>query len=79
MIIQCPECNGKVSDQAGSCPHCGVRIVRGFLGGARAAPRESAVDKGVKIGVGLFIVLPLLLMAGGFLLVILLAALSASQ
>ena len=25
-IIQCPECEGKVSDQATSCPHCGFSI-----------------------------------------------------
>ena len=26
MIINCPECGGKVSDKARKCPHCGVRI-----------------------------------------------------
>jgi len=25
-IIHCPECNGTVSDQASSCPHCGYPI-----------------------------------------------------
>ncbi len=26
MLITCPECGGKVSDQAGKCPHCGYPI-----------------------------------------------------
>lgn len=26
MVINCPECGGKVSDKASKCPHCGVRI-----------------------------------------------------
>lgn len=25
-IINCPECNGSVSDQADKCPHCGFKI-----------------------------------------------------
>ena len=24
MLIDCPECNAKVSDTAASCPHCGA-------------------------------------------------------
>jgi hypothetical protein len=27
MLISCPECRKQVSDQAGSCPHCGFKIV----------------------------------------------------
>lgn len=26
MIISCPECKKEVSDQAATCPNCGVRI-----------------------------------------------------
>lgn len=26
MIIPCPECKNQVSDQADSCPHCGLKI-----------------------------------------------------
>lgn len=25
-LIKCPECKGQVSDQAGSCPHCGLTL-----------------------------------------------------
>lgn len=25
-LISCPECNGKVSDRAKSCPHCGYPL-----------------------------------------------------
>lgn len=25
-LIQCPECEGKVSDKAAACPHCGCPI-----------------------------------------------------
>lgn len=24
MIVECPECNEKISDQANPCPHCGL-------------------------------------------------------
>lgn len=26
MLINCPECGNKVSDQARKCPHCGIRL-----------------------------------------------------
>lgn len=26
MLIRCPECGEQISDQAGTCPHCGFRI-----------------------------------------------------
>lgn len=26
MLIQCPECESKVSDKAVSCPHCGFPL-----------------------------------------------------
>lgn len=26
-LIQCPECNGKVSDRAATCPHCGFPLI----------------------------------------------------
>lgn len=28
MLIKCPECEGKVSDSAKSCPHCGYPILK---------------------------------------------------
>jgi hypothetical protein len=29
-LINCPECNGQVSDQAAMCPHCGYPIRGGY-------------------------------------------------
>lgn len=26
MLLTCPECQGKVSDQAAACPHCGYPV-----------------------------------------------------
>lgn len=26
MLIECPECKNSVSDQAATCPHCGIAI-----------------------------------------------------
>lgn len=36
-LIQCPECDGKVSDQAPACPHCGFP-----LAGAAASTSATA-------------------------------------
>ena len=27
-LIKCPECNGKVSDTAKTCPHCGFDLIK---------------------------------------------------
>lgn len=34
MIVSCPECNGKVSDSALACPHCGLPAPATRLQGA---------------------------------------------
>ncbi len=31
-LVECPECNGEISDQAVMCPHCGYPIKGGFYG-----------------------------------------------
>ena len=31
MLIECPECKQPVSDQAPTCPHCGVAVTPGGL------------------------------------------------
>ena len=45
MIIACPECNGKLSTSAPSCPHCGhlQKVVpTSKVAGAPAAPAPPA-------------------------------------
>lgn len=68
-LIACRECQHEISDQAAACPHCGAPL-------QAASPKEvkarSGVADGVKIGCGIFIVLPLLILMllallGGFL------------
>jgi len=29
-LVNCPECDGQVSDQAAMCPHCGYPIRGGY-------------------------------------------------
>jgi uncharacterized membrane protein YvbJ len=41
MIVSCPECNGKVSTTAETCPHCGHSI----------NPLKSAPPQSVKVDV----------------------------
>jgi hypothetical protein len=78
-LLMCPDCEGKVSDQAAACPHCG-RPMRSPATSAAAPTRRAASDvrvnkgvgTGVRIGFGMFIVLPLVLLGGCafFLLVV---------
>lgn len=62
-IIQCSECGREVSDKAPNCPGCGAPIAKAPL--PATAPKEvqarSGVADGVKLGCGMFIVLPILL------------------
>jgi uncharacterized membrane protein YvbJ len=74
-LISCPDCGRQVSDIAPACPNCG----RPFNSSVTVAlppetsqqPPEvvanSGVMSGVKIGVGMFIVLPLILVLLGLL------------
>jgi hypothetical protein len=39
-LLECPDCGGKVSDQAPACPHCGRPMSPGHI-----APRETEVRK----------------------------------
>lgn len=58
-LVKCPDCGREVSDVAPTCPGCG-RPLR-----MQAAPKEvqarSGVMDGVKIGCGIFIVLPIII------------------
>ena len=46
-LIQCPECEGKVSDQAPVCPHCGFPLA----GPAAAAPASESMAPGAASGI----------------------------
>ena len=43
MIIACPECSGKLSSAAPSCPHCGY--VQAAVAAAAGAPAASPAAK----------------------------------
>ncbi len=69
-LIACPDCGSQVSDLAPACIQCGRPI-------AAAAPvpvpfttrnvrARSGVADGIKIGFGMFVLLPILMIAGCF-------------
>src|SRR5438094_8445228 len=41
MVIDCRECNGKVSTEAKACPHCGAPITAPTSSSPTAAPRSD--------------------------------------
>jgi len=45
VIIACPECSGKLSSAAPSCPHCGFVQAHVVQSAAAAAPVAAAVPK----------------------------------
>lgn len=71
-LINCPACSKKISSQAQACPGCGHPIAKIQLPAIQPQskvefPKEiraqiSIID-GVKLGIGMFIVLPLLIFA----------------
>ena len=44
MLIDCPECGQKVSDQAGSCPRCGHPIAAAVAKPAAVKTYTGVVD-----------------------------------
>lgn len=44
MLIICPECGGKLSDQAVSCPHCGYPLLEKTLVEDPGVPEEGVID-----------------------------------
>ena len=53
MLLECPECNGQVSDKATACPHCGAPVktmkvssgIFGIVGRWLAEKREKSLEK----------------------------------
>ena len=66
MIISCPECNNQVSDQADSCPHCGLKISNPMQSDASPAtqrPERKPLWKTPLIGVFILIVASFVLLS----------------
>ena len=66
-LMNCPECKIEVSDKAASCPKCGCPIANPLSlppsagKGKSEVKARSGVMDGVKLGCGMFIILPLIL------------------
>ena len=45
-LAKCPECDGKVSEYAQSCPHCGFPIASSF-GSKKAEGEEERKNEGL--------------------------------
>ena len=67
-LVSCPECRKEISDLAPSCPNCGVRLRKTMFGLTRGKP-ESAISKGVRIGFGMFVILPLCILVAVIVLI----------
>ena len=61
-LIKCPDCQSDVSDLAPACPKCGRPIAAKSTPVAMTpeATIRKPISLGVKIGIGMFIVLPLI-------------------
>ena len=61
-LINCPECSGEISDRALACPCCGNPMRETLPNGDLPQYRVSVgVGDGVKLGIGMFIVLPVII------------------
>ena len=76
-LIACTECTREISDRAAACPHCGAPIVLPPERRGEPARTTSTVGAGVKIGFGMFVILPMILFFGGCFVVMMLAAIGS--
>ena len=61
MLVECPECKQQISDQAESCPHCGLPIKSSVQKIRPAAQRKSHAGRsGCLITLGVLAVLGLI-------------------
>lgn len=68
MIVNCPECNGKVSSGVADCPHCGHPMKAPATEAAAAPPPSRGCAKGMaQLLVGLLILAGIILGASYFL------------
>lgn len=74
----CPFCAEQIKKDAIICRFCQMDLKKGQPVKAKNEPKEvqarSGVEDGVKLGCGMFIVLPLLIIGGLFFIVIMLGA-----
>lgn len=61
-LVKCPDCGTEISDQAPACVKCGRP--RGIADQPRTVKARSGVADGVKIGFGMFVVLPVVVIGG---------------
>ncbi len=60
----CPTCQKDIEDQFSFCPNCGGEIRTNRPSTIQGITTRFNVSDGVRLGVGIFIVLPLLLFLG---------------
>lgn len=51
-LTQCPECDGKVSDRAVSCPHCGYPLSQSMAPSASSPPKEQSKRNVIRLPKG---------------------------
>lgn len=49
-MIDCPECEKRISEKAKQCPNCGFEITSGVLRDAKESTKEK--DKNMMVGAG---------------------------
>ena len=73
-LKKCPFCAEEIRKEAVACRFCGRNLETGRLEETKA---QSKVEDGVKLGIGMFIVLPLIII--GSIIFISMAALSSTR
>jgi len=81
-LVPCPDCRRDISDAAIECVGCGRPMgVPTMMGRVRQIPRPvqllSPVDTGLKLGLGMLVLLPVALFAVGILAPLILAGVAS--
>lgn len=72
-LIECPACGTRVPDYATECPHCGNPRSDSSSNKQKSQKMKLTVWDGVRIGCGIYIVLPIILVVISFALLILIS------
>jgi hypothetical protein len=62
-VLKCGECDGKVSDQAGACPHCGAPV-RAQPAGAASPKKKGRIRRFAELVVAGVLAFPVVLFVG---------------